>query len=152
MTVNVSIFYQNSGLTPSKHYYSNTRCHFRMNSALRPIRAILHLRNNPNALYQNSDLTQSKVYYSNTINQFCMSWPLLSLRFILHLRKISKHCKKLVRFFLICTLWNSLYSSNFEFKQTNSLLQWCKASILHRVTLTFFKATFIFSKKFQTGQ
>ena len=73
MTVNVSIFYQDSGFTPSKLYYSNTRLHFRMNSALPPIRAILHLRKNPNALHQNSDLIQSKVYYSNTINQFCMS-------------------------------------------------------------------------------
>ena len=73
MTVNVSIFYQNSGLTPSKLYYSNTRCHFHMNSTLPPTRAILHLRKNANVLYQNLDLTQSKVYYSNAINQFCMS-------------------------------------------------------------------------------
>ena len=44
MTVNVSMFYQSSGMTPSKVYYSNTRHHFRMNSALLPLRAILHLR------------------------------------------------------------------------------------------------------------
>ena len=73
MTVDVSIFYKNSGFTPSKLYYSNTRRHFRMNSALPPIKAILHLRKIPNVLQQNSDLTQSKVYYSNTIYQFCMS-------------------------------------------------------------------------------
>ena len=100
MIVNVSIFYQNSGLTPSKLYYSNTRCHFCMNSVFPPIRAVLHLRKNPNVLYQNSDLTQSKFYYSNTINQFCLIWALVSLRAILHLRKNFKHCKKLVRFFL----------------------------------------------------
>ena len=44
MTVNVSIFYQNSNLTLSKFYYSDTRHHFHMNPALPPIRAILHLR------------------------------------------------------------------------------------------------------------
>ena len=38
MTVSVSIFYQNSGFTPSKLYYSNRRCHFQMNSALPPKR------------------------------------------------------------------------------------------------------------------
>ena len=44
MTVNVSIFYQNTGFTSSKSDNSNTRHHFRMNSALPPLRAKLHLR------------------------------------------------------------------------------------------------------------
>ena len=48
MTVNVLIFYQNSGVTPSKAYYSNTRNHFCMNSALLLLRGILHLRKTPN--------------------------------------------------------------------------------------------------------
>ena len=61
MTVDVSIFYQNSDLTPSKLYYSNTRDHFHMNSILPPIRAMLHLRKKLNILYQNPDLTKSKV-------------------------------------------------------------------------------------------
>ena len=46
MTVNVSIFYQCSGVTPSKSYYSNTRHQFFMNSALLPLRPIFHLRKN----------------------------------------------------------------------------------------------------------
>ena len=46
MTVNASIFYQNSGVTPSKVCYHNIRHHFCMNSDLLPIRAILHLRKN----------------------------------------------------------------------------------------------------------
>ena len=103
MTVNVSIFYQNSGLTPSKLYYSNTRCHFHMNSTLPPTRAILHLRKNANVLYQNLDLTQSKVYYSNAINQFCMSWALLSLGSILHLRMLDISSAKVTFiFFRVC--------------------------------------------------
>ena len=83
MRVNVSTFYQCSGVTPSKAYYNNTRHHFCMNSALLLLRPILHLSKNAKwntkgaylslkrtiymlVLYQNSDLMQSKVYYSNT--------------------------------------------------------------------------------------
>ena len=44
--VNVTIFYKNSGFTPSKLYYSNIRHTFRMNKALPPLRTILHLRKN----------------------------------------------------------------------------------------------------------
>ena len=43
---NVSIFYENSGVTPSKLYYSNIKHTFRMNKALLPLRTILHLRKN----------------------------------------------------------------------------------------------------------
>ena len=50
MTFNLSIFYKNSGLTPTKLYYSNTRHHFRMNAASLPLRAILHLRKIPNVI------------------------------------------------------------------------------------------------------
>ena len=45
MTVNVLIFYQNSGVTPSKAYYSNTRNHFCMNSALLLLRGITFEKN-----------------------------------------------------------------------------------------------------------
>ena len=45
-TVNMSILYQNSGLTQSKVYYSNTRYQFCMNLALLPLRPVLHLRKN----------------------------------------------------------------------------------------------------------
>ena len=44
MTVNVSIFYQSSGMTPSKVYYSNARHNSCMISSLVPLRSILHLR------------------------------------------------------------------------------------------------------------
>ena len=57
MTFNLSIFYKNSGLTPTKLYYSNTRHHFRMNAALLPLRAILHLR-------KNSKYNTKGAYYS----------------------------------------------------------------------------------------
>ena len=90
MTVNVSIFYQSSVVTLSNDYYNNTRDPFCMNTALLPLRAILHLIKiqnvtrreyictlnmtvNMSILYQNSDLTQSKVYYSNTRHQFCIN-------------------------------------------------------------------------------
>ena len=46
MVVNVSIFYQNLGVPPSKVYYSNTRHYFCMNLDLLLLRAILHLRKN----------------------------------------------------------------------------------------------------------
>ena len=46
MTVNVSISYQSSGVTPSKVYYSNTRQPFWMNTALLPLRDIVNLRKN----------------------------------------------------------------------------------------------------------
>ena len=42
------ILHQCSGVTPSKAYYSNTRHQFCMNSALLPLRPILHLRKIPN--------------------------------------------------------------------------------------------------------
>ena len=67
MTVNVSIFFQSSGMTPSRVYYSNN-----INAALLPLRAILHLWKNfkcntegcetwpliMSVLYQSSDLTK----------------------------------------------------------------------------------------------
>ena len=43
MTVKMSIFYQNSNLTQSKVYYSNTTNQFRPNWELRSLRPILHL-------------------------------------------------------------------------------------------------------------
>ena len=46
MTVNVSIFYQSSEVTPSKFHYSNARHQFHMNSALIHLRPILHFRKN----------------------------------------------------------------------------------------------------------
>ena len=45
MAVNVSIFYQSSGVTPSKVCYSNTRHQFCMKLALLPLRVSLDLRN-----------------------------------------------------------------------------------------------------------
>ena len=57
MTVIVSIFFEGSGLTPSKPYYSNTRHHFHMNSALSPSRAISHSR-------KNSKCNTKGTYYS----------------------------------------------------------------------------------------
>ena len=68
------------------------------------------------------------------------------------MRKNSKRCKKLLHFFSIYTKWNSFNSSNFEFREANSLLQWCKASVLHKVTLSCFMASFIFLKKFEMQQ
>ena len=106
-------------LSLPKACYSNARHQFCMNSALLPLRAILHLIKNCNTkgayppikydclhvspLYQNSDLIQSKVYYSNRRHQLWMNWALLSLRPILHLRKNSEHWNNLVCFFLIRT-------------------------------------------------
>ena len=68
-------------LSLPKACYSNARHQFCTNSALLPLRAILHLIKNCNTkgaypsvkydclhvspLYQNSDLIESKVYYSN---------------------------------------------------------------------------------------
>ena len=46
MTVNVSIFYQTSGVIPSIIYYSNTKHPFFMNKALLLFRAISHFRKN----------------------------------------------------------------------------------------------------------
>ena len=40
MTVNVPIFYQSSGVTPSNVYYSNARHPVCINTALLPLRAI----------------------------------------------------------------------------------------------------------------
>ena len=46
MTVNVSIFYQNWGVTSSNVSYSNARNHYCMTSVLLPLRPILRLRKN----------------------------------------------------------------------------------------------------------
>ena len=46
MTVNVPIFYESSVVTLSNDYYSNTRDPFCINTALLPLRAILHLIKN----------------------------------------------------------------------------------------------------------
>ena len=57
MTVNVSIFYQSSGVIPSTIYYSNTRHPFCMNKALLALRAISYFR-------ENSKFNRKGVYLS----------------------------------------------------------------------------------------
>ena len=69
MTANVSIFYQSSGMTPSKVYYSNTRYHFSMNSALFPLRPILHLTKNPKCNTKGVYFSTKKI---KVICQYCI--------------------------------------------------------------------------------
>ena len=58
MTVNVSIFYQRSGVNPSTVYYSNTRHPFCMNIAL------LHLGKYKASVLHELSLTFFKAYFT----------------------------------------------------------------------------------------
>ena len=46
---------------------------------------------------------------------------------------------KLSMLIVICTKWNYYNSSNIEFKQINSLLQWFQTLVLQKDTLTFLR-------------
>ena len=107
MTVNVPIFYQCSGVTPSKVYYSNTGHHFCVNWALLSLRPILQLSKIPNIaknwcvfsqytpneillIHQTLNSSRPKVYYYDARHQFYIKSPSLALRPLWYFQENSK--------------------------------------------------------------
>ena len=115
MTVNISILYQNSDLTQSKIYYSNTRHRLCINRALLALRSILHFKKNSKhqknwcisshyatnwilLIHRILNSGRTKVYYSDARYSFCITLPWLAWRFLLYFRKNFKHGNKLENF------------------------------------------------------
>ena len=97
-------------------------------------------------------MAPSRAYHSNTKHQFCMNSGWLPLRPFLYLRKNSKWNTKVA---YLSLKKNCLYVniiSKFKFNSIKSLLQYHQTSVLHELSITFFKAYFTFEKKFQTLQ
>ena len=114
-TVNMSILYQNSDLTQSKVYWSNTKHQFYRNWALHSLRSILHLRKIPNIAtnwcifsqnapnqiilnHQIFNLNKPKVYYIVARHQSYIKSPWLAFRPLLYFRINSKRRNKLGKF------------------------------------------------------
>ena len=104
-----------------KIYHTNTRHQFCMNSILPPWRSILYLR-------ENSKCNIKAAYLSINMT---VSMLILYQKF--------QTLSKLSILIVICTKWNYYNSSNIEFKQINSLLQWFQTSVLRKDTLTFLR-------------
>ena len=81
-----------------------------------------------------------------------MNSALLPLRAILHLRKNSKWNTKGAYLSLKKYDFYVNIVSKFRFNPIKSLLRLYKTSVLHELSLTFFKDCFTFEKKFQASQ